>query len=786
MTGVRNTVIDALSSSGGATHDQCERARASLARGDVTLVSALRAAGIDAGAIRDACARACALSTVPEKWLKNPKPPPLDGLDASALYRLGVAPAGVHKGRLCLAYEDPEVAAAALAHGFPEHRALLGTAEQVRRLYDAAFGPQTAPHEKAQSGEDFGAGVYRMDQTAQVSVAEAPGAAPRLPTDSITALGGQSESYDPEATLMDPRRGAIDDYGLGEDHAATVRTPRVDEAAATVALEALEPPEAEQKPKGKLAEARQQALEGLTRFTSKSVLGRGGMATVYLADDAQTGREVALKLMEPHLADDETFVERFRREMRSSAELDHENIVKLFDAGAQGESFYMATEFVDGGTIRDLLAATGPLPPALVAPFLYQVLRGLAHAHEGGIVHRDLKPANLMLSSQGLAKICDFGIAKKNTDNTITQTGMVFGTPAYMSPEQAFGQPLDGRSDLFSISSVCYELLTGTNPYNHDNVSTSLLLVSRAEARPLGELCPWMPQLLGDVLARLGERDRGKRFRDAASAANMLQPLVEAIEQRHGKVLARLATDPAACAAEFRQGQADLEVRLAQGFLLQDEPRNEEAALRFYLATRLSPGHPVATQSLQDLQREHGFRFDLEPDAKIEEIEEALKTKPDSPALLRRGADLAMQKNNLLLGVAWMRRYLRDHPGDQHMQHRLLRVVGNDPLAPFGAGPAAAAQASPQLASAPVGDTSIVERVPTATGEPGLALPDWGDISKPGANKLGAKKQSFFAKNKTVILIAAAVGFALILALGLLLKPSKGKLRAADGPTAVE
>jgi predicted Ser/Thr protein kinase len=214
------------------------------------------------------------------------------------------------------------------------------------------------------------------------------------------------------------------------------------------------------------------SIQTVGRYEITGELGRGAMGVVYKAMDPTIGRTVALKTMrlDVHGLDAQEMVRRFQNEARAAGVLNHPNIVTIYDAGEHDGIFYIAMEFIEGTTLHELLAEQRVLPTEEVIGLTRQICRGLDYAHSTGIIHRDVKPANIMITANGTVKIMDFGIAKSG--GQVTNTGQVLGTPNYMAPEQVKGRPLDGRSDLFSLGVILYEMLTGEKPFVGQNVTT--------------------------------------------------------------------------------------------------------------------------------------------------------------------------------------------------------------------------------------------------------------------------------------------------------------------------
>jgi serine/threonine protein kinase len=260
------------------------------------------------------------------------------------------------------------------------------------------------------------------------------------------------------------------------------------------------------------------------RYELGETLGRGGMGVVYRATDTVLGRSVAVKILADGLARDPSFVERLRREARAAARLSHPGVVTVFDHGSEGGRHYIVMELVEGPTLSELLAR-GPLGVERTAAIGDQVLAALEVAHGQGVVHRDVKPGNIMVTASGSVKVMDFGIARSADAETLTGSGTVVGSAAYLSPEQVQGRTVDHRSDLYSIGCVLYEALTGRPPFvGSSAVSVAHQHVS-AEPEPLSHLVR-VPSAMEDVVMRALAKDRDARHR---TAAEMRAVLVEAV-----------------------------------------------------------------------------------------------------------------------------------------------------------------------------------------------------------------------------------------------------------------
>jgi serine/threonine-protein kinase len=244
-------------------------------------------------------------------------------------------------------------------------------------------------------------------------------------------------------------------------------------------------------------------------------IGSGGMGVVYEAEDTRLRRRVAVKLLPPELSRDRGAKQRFLREARAASALDDPNICTVHDVGEHDGQLYIVMAYYEGETLKERLAR-GPLPVSEARQVALEVARALARAHEAGIVHRDIKPANVMLTGRGKVKVLDFGIAKIRGDATLTRAGSSPGTPAYMSPEQARGEPVDGRTDVWSLGALLYEMLAGRRPFPGDDERAVLSAIQSRKPEPLDRIRPEVSAALARTVAKALAKDPGERHANAA------------------------------------------------------------------------------------------------------------------------------------------------------------------------------------------------------------------------------------------------------------------------------
>jgi len=283
----------------------------------------------------------------------------------------------------------------------------------------------------------------------------------------------------------------------------------------------------------------------LGRYRVETKLGQGGMGAVYKAHDSVLRRPVALKVLPPGQLSDPEGRERLTREARAASALNHPNIITVHDISSENGVDFIAMELVEGQPLSDLIPAGG-MPVAQALHYAMQVARGLVKAHRAGIVHRDLKPGNIMVTSDGLVKLLDFGLARRarmtaasGTTGSLTAEGVISGTPSYMSPEQAQGKPVDARSDIFSFGSVLYEMVSGQRAFRGETQASTLAAVISREPAALGAE---IPRDLKQVIARCLRKDPERRFQHMDDVKIALEELKE--ESDLGKLARDASSSP--------------------------------------------------------------------------------------------------------------------------------------------------------------------------------------------------------------------------------------------------
>jgi serine/threonine protein kinase len=285
----------------------------------------------------------------------------------------------------------------------------------------------------------------------------------------------------------------------------------------------------------------------LGRYVIESEIGRGAMGVVFKATDSVLQRTVAVKTVNMALEREhaDKYEARFYQEARAAGGLNHPNIVTVYDAGKAGDVVYMAMEYIQGVELRTLFTEGQPMGVTQALSIAAQVAEGLAYAHQAGVVHRDIKPANIMVVADGPVKITDFGIARMRASADLTQTGMMLGSPKYMSPEQVIGKRADHRSDIFSLGVIVYEMLTGAAPFSGENITALMYQIVNFAPPAPSSVNKAVPEMLDFILAKMLAKPVEERYADAREVARDLRECERS-----------LAAPPAASAAGRPAGLA--------------------------------------------------------------------------------------------------------------------------------------------------------------------------------------------------------------------------------------
>ncbi|HEY4221004.1 MAG TPA: protein kinase, partial [Myxococcota bacterium] len=374
---------------------------------------------------------------------------------------------------------------------------------------------------------------------------------------------------------------------------------------------------------------------------------------------------------------------RFEREVRAAGRLVHQNVCRVLSFGRAPAQLFMAMEIVHGLTLQKVIKARGTVPIPVALEALRQLLLALQCAHQAGVVHRDLKPANVMITPEGVLKLLDFGIAKSQEDATVTATGLLIGTPAFMAPEQILGTAgTDSRSDLFSAGVTFLVMLMGRTRFSGMEPATVMMKVTSEPVPSLLEDCPHAPVAVDRFLQKLCAQSVSDRFATAGDALAALQLIEELPVERDGPaLLAQYVREPDVVAGSLARVCAEAEVRRADRLLRTGPAAQPAAALALHRAHLLDPAE-ATRKKLTDLCALAAFTFDPVDDPKIVEAMAAFAKTPMAPGVLKRLADLYRARGHVQLAAAFLTRYLRVKPTDTvaSMQlHVMLDGPGDAP-----------------------------------------------------------------------------------------------------------
>jgi tetratricopeptide (TPR) repeat protein len=395
-------------------------------------------------------------------------------------------------------------------------------------------------------------------------------------------------------------------------------------------------------------------------------LGTGGMAAVYQAQDTRSGAVVAVKQILPHIAADQEFIKRFIHETKVMMQLSHPNILPILDAQLGPIDYYIVMPLLDRGTLKEILQTVRRLPADFAVFVVQEMLKALDHAHMKGVIHRDLKPANIMFDSQGHMYLMDFGVARVSGMTQLTATGEVLGTPAYMAPEQALGMGLSPATDLFSMGTIFYELLTGVNPFITENPVTTMRQVVELQPPALMDACPLVPAYLEPVVFNLMRKKPEERYSTAIAASEDLIPYWE------GRNLAQARTDFFAFLSDpmgvlktlhSAQARAKLEHAKAEWEIPEHRP---VALWEATQASALDPTFEEAKVLLERWSRLMGTGKPAAEDPNIARAEEKWRQAPENVQLLLQLGKLYRVRKNYIGLMRVFQRLERLNPTDSY------------------------------------------------------------------------------------------------------------------------
>lgn len=344
-------------------------------------------------------------------------------------------------------------------------------------------------------------------------------------------------------------------------------------------------------------------LKRIANFELQELIGSGGMANIYKGVQLSLERPVAIKVLHQHLTLNEDFVTRFKQEAKQAAILQHQNIVSIIDYGHQDAEYFIAMEYIDGQNLKDILSRIKRFPLEVALLIAREVASGLKYAHIQGLIHRDIKPANIMLSKDGRVVITDFGIAKTYGDMSITVTGQTIGSPAYMSPEQAAGRPIDHRCDIFSLGIVLYEIVTGEKPFKGDNYQEAMTNVISGTPADPSSLRVDVNLAIESIMKKALQKDSESRYQDAEEMAAQIDTELEHyVLPSEKKVIAGFVRNPIRTTEKLRSDRISKHMESALYYVNIGHGRLTDAINEFENVLRYDKNNKIAKQYLDKLK----------------------------------------------------------------------------------------------------------------------------------------------------------------------------------------
>ncbi|MCK4667140.1 PEGA domain-containing protein [Candidatus Dependentiae bacterium] len=347
------------------------------------------------------------------------------------------------------------------------------------------------------------------------------------------------------------------------------------------------------------------------------VIGKGGMAVLYKGYQRSLARNVAIKELHTFLLDNENFIDRFEREAKALASLMHENVVQVFDFGKEQDSYYIVMEYVEGLDLKELMKSTTKFPLEIALMVIYQICSGLEHAHSSGITHRDMKPGNVLMNKFGVVKIADFGLAQAANLDSITVTGSLIGTPAYMSPEQAAGKKVDHRSDIFSVGVMLYEMISSKKPYEGDSYASVIAKILTQKPRQIIEIEPNLPPDVINIINKSLAKDVEKRYADIGIMLQDMESYFGSIGITPNKRLVKkFMENPAEYQEKYKDKFVNEHLNKGIYYMQMGLEKFDDASTEFNRVLSIDPKNENAEKYLKDIKKKREESGIFEPPPK--------------------------------------------------------------------------------------------------------------------------------------------------------------------------
>ncbi len=412
-------------------------------------------------------------------------------------------------------------------------------------------------------------------------------------------------------------------------------------------------------------------------YKIREIIGKGGMAVIYLAE--KDDEFYALKVLHDHIMEDEQYIKRFIHEVEANTRLDHKNIVRIYDGGYFEGTYFMAMEYIEGTTLRDLLQKARDIPLNIALYILDEVLKALDYSHQLGIIHRDIKPANILITSKGRVKLTDFGISKVLDFTKLTQSGQLVGTPSYMSPEQVRGsKDIDYRSDIFSAGIVFYEMIAGWNPFEDETVAGAIMKIARQHPKPLFEIDPTIPVEIEDLCERMLAKEIIYRYQNIREIREDIKRFIKESQVTIGsKDLFDFLQDPLRYSESMHDKEAEKFFERGKSLYYEDESNRNAALLEFYRALYLKPDHKDAKSYITRIGSKETINIDPVSSPQIEELQRKVASDPTNYQALMQLAKQHQKSGNIIEAIKYYRRARRVKPGDPYVKNQLRALLGS-------------------------------------------------------------------------------------------------------------